>query len=498
MVPRLTKGGRSFKGAALYYLHDKRQDGERVRLTSERVSWTEVRNLPTESAERAWRMMADTASQQSVLKASAGIKATGRKLENPVLAYSLSWHPDEKPDRAEMIRAAEASMKALGLEDHQTVLVAHHDEPHPHVHILVNRVHPIDGRAAPLSRSKLVLSEWAEAYEKAQGRVLCEERVKNNAQRQLRRDFDRAVPDRTPRERPAPERTPRRDFQRAANENRGAYDARRAADRAARTNRQKAQSLRLAQAAKDRELSAKSRAIYARHRQQWQDLQKAHKDRKADIARQREAAVIAAIAEVKARQKGDWRAFYADQRKAERGFWRNEKSTLGKAWNMLRLAAETPVSKQGKEHRGQLSRVFNIIVSQKGRHDALKAVQEADKQLRSERSIESIRSTAKHTRDSFKDHYQRGWTQFQTDRAALIEQQEADRQGIKDSWKALRAEKAKEWQTFREEEDALTQRLGGDFRKARGEEHDREEEEGRSRGREFPRKPPKPPGGSRF
>ena len=28
MVPAITAGGRSFRGAALYYLHDKRQDGE--------------------------------------------------------------------------------------------------------------------------------------------------------------------------------------------------------------------------------------------------------------------------------------------------------------------------------------------------------------------------------------------------------------------------------------------------------------------------------------
>ena len=38
MVPALTTGGRSFKGAALYYLHDKRRAGEAERLTTERVA----------------------------------------------------------------------------------------------------------------------------------------------------------------------------------------------------------------------------------------------------------------------------------------------------------------------------------------------------------------------------------------------------------------------------------------------------------------------------
>ena len=35
MVPAITAGGRSFRGAALYYLHDKRRDGEAERLTTE-------------------------------------------------------------------------------------------------------------------------------------------------------------------------------------------------------------------------------------------------------------------------------------------------------------------------------------------------------------------------------------------------------------------------------------------------------------------------------
>jgi hypothetical protein len=78
MVPAITAGGRSFKGAALYYLHDKRQIGEAVRLTTGRVAWAETVNLPTRDPERAWKIMAHTALAQAHLKAAAGIKATGR------------------------------------------------------------------------------------------------------------------------------------------------------------------------------------------------------------------------------------------------------------------------------------------------------------------------------------------------------------------------------------------------------------------------------------
>ena len=69
--------------------------------------------------------------------------------------YSLSWGPDEKPTQAKMVTAARASLRALGLEQHQAVLVAHRDGTTPHVHVVANRVSIEDGRAAPLSQSRL-------------------------------------------------------------------------------------------------------------------------------------------------------------------------------------------------------------------------------------------------------------------------------------------------------------------------------------------------------
>jgi hypothetical protein len=183
MVPAITAGGRSFRGAFLYYAHDKRRDGETVRLTTARVAWIETANLPTGDPERAWRIMAHTALAQAELKAAAGTKATGRKLKHPVFAYSLAWRPGERPAKAEMMEAARASLKAQGLEQHQAIILCHTDEPQAHVHIIVNRVHPATGKAATLSNSKLKLSQWAEGYERERGKILCPQRVKNNARR---------------------------------------------------------------------------------------------------------------------------------------------------------------------------------------------------------------------------------------------------------------------------------------------------------------------------
>src|SRR3954466_5328745 len=119
MIPAITKGGRSFKGAFLYYAHDKQA------MTAARLAWSETINLRTTNPERAWKIMAATALAQGRLKAAAGVKATGRKLEKPVHAYSLSWHPTERPTRAEMIEAARESLAVQGLENHQAIILAH-------------------------------------------------------------------------------------------------------------------------------------------------------------------------------------------------------------------------------------------------------------------------------------------------------------------------------------------------------------------------------------
>ena len=49
---------------------------------------------------------------------------------------------------------ATESLKALRLEKHQALIMAHRGG-HPHVHVIVNRVDAESGKAAGFSRSKL-------------------------------------------------------------------------------------------------------------------------------------------------------------------------------------------------------------------------------------------------------------------------------------------------------------------------------------------------------
>ena len=183
MVVKMSASGRSFGGVADYCLHDRWVPGQGHPESAERVEWTETRNLATEQGDRAARIMAATAEASPDLKRLAGGAATGRKLEKPVCHYSLNWAKEEKPDRQEMLRAAERSLKALGMEKHQALIVSHRDGQ-PHVHVIANRVDPESGKAAGLSRSKLRLSKWAERYEREQGKIRCPARERNNKRRE--------------------------------------------------------------------------------------------------------------------------------------------------------------------------------------------------------------------------------------------------------------------------------------------------------------------------
>jgi hypothetical protein len=189
MLAKIAVRGSTFKSAAIYYLHDKHAN------TNERVEFTHTENLPTNDPEKAWRWMAFTAINSDRLKAADGsVKAGVGRRTKPVYKFALAWHPDEKPERIHMIETARSALAVLGFQDHQTLMVAHNDRDHRHLHLMVNVVHPETGRAHSPKFSKLSLSKWAEAYEREHGKIYCEDRVVNNEQRRInkqRRDEER-------------------------------------------------------------------------------------------------------------------------------------------------------------------------------------------------------------------------------------------------------------------------------------------------------------------
>lgn len=180
MIPRVTSKGKSFKGAGAYFLHDLGKA-----KTSERVAFTHTVNMLTNDPEKALKVMAWTAEHATELKQVSGQKLTGRKAENPVYNYVLAWPEDQRPDPAHMTAFGLRSLKALGLQDHEAIFIAHNDTDHLHLHVIANRVNPETGIMAKLSKDQLALSRLAQAYEQEMGQVYCANRVANNRERGL-------------------------------------------------------------------------------------------------------------------------------------------------------------------------------------------------------------------------------------------------------------------------------------------------------------------------
>jgi len=76
-------------------------------------------------------------------------EATGSRCKRPVWHSSLNWKPEENPTKEQMIKAANLYCSKMGADpkDHQIAVYQHHDKPHKHIHIYINRV-PTDGSKA--------------------------------------------------------------------------------------------------------------------------------------------------------------------------------------------------------------------------------------------------------------------------------------------------------------------------------------------------------------
>src|ERR1043165_6486956 len=129
MIPRI-QTGTSFKGAELYYLHDKRAEGEAVRDTKERVAWTYAINTLENEPEAVLAEMRHTAFDQFLLKLESGNRIDGRPCERPVMTVALSWAPDETLTREEMIAAGRSFLQHMKWQDLQVLFVGHNDTKH--------------------------------------------------------------------------------------------------------------------------------------------------------------------------------------------------------------------------------------------------------------------------------------------------------------------------------------------------------------------------------
>ena len=395
MVPDIAKKGHSFKGAFQYYLHDKGAD------TAERVGWTETRNLLTDDPNTARNLMIATSLHQDELKKAAGIKASGRKSTQHVYAYSLAWHPDEagQIDKSEMLRAVDESLAELQAENLQAVIVCHTDQDHPHVHVILNRVDPIDGRMHSFSNDRLKLSDWANRYERERGNIVTPAREEKRKIREQHQDKKERQAYAEEKRRTASER-PRDDLSPAAM------------------------------------LKALGEAQKQRHRAEWKQLSATNKELRNGINDDFRGRIRDAVALHKTECKPIWATYFREQRQRQQDFNRRENSVIGIIENAMATTAHQHMMGQ-LDGRGKLSATFTNALSSQRRKQAFEERLQMDRKQLSERLRGILDDDLKRLKDERSLALSGQREKFNNDRADLITRQDSEREKVREAWRQI-------------------------------------------------------------
>ena len=150
MLAQLEKPTNDFLALARYLIH-----GDARPTPPERVAWIATQNLATQDPELAAKIMAATA-------------ALSKRCTHACLHTIIAWHPDEQPTPEAMQEIAFKTLSLAGLAGHQALAMGHGDKAHPHLHLMINRVHPETGRAWSDSHSHrrfdAIMRELSEEY----------------------------------------------------------------------------------------------------------------------------------------------------------------------------------------------------------------------------------------------------------------------------------------------------------------------------------------------
>ena len=430
MTPKEPTGGRatgtSFKGAFMYYTHDKRGEGEDMRLTSDRVAWAEYRNLATDDPHLASSIMAATAANQSELKKAAGVPLPKKgESDQVVYHYSLGWHPDEAKGltKPEMLRAANESIRALSAEHCQAAIIAHNDTAHPHVHVILNRVNPETGEMLNLWQSQKRLSKWAMAYEQERGKVLCESRVENWNKR-------------------AAGETVHADKARA-------YHHHDQAKKLGHANDNDTAKTKAEQSRKDSDLSAYGEKQRHRHKSEWEALSKNYQDGKAAISRRHRQTNAAgrtayqqAAHDVREQFKPLRSALGRKQWGELMDFEKRERRLSGKLENAL-AAVRHARTLDPDSSRGFMSMSFNFLTSSKARKATLEKLHRSEWQNLNAAQKAEIGAATQKVKADQQAAYKAHRRSFNSDRQSLIDKQDAEKADLRRKWQNRKIERSR-------------------------------------------------------
>lgn len=422
-------GGHSFKGLHAYCAHDQGSGA-----TAERVDWTETRNLGTDDPAQAWKVMAATAKSQNELKRAAGIRAGRHAKEGAVMHVVIAFDKDEPRDRDTMIGAADELLSHLGVDpkkmrgkskpkrkqfadEHQVVMYAHNDTENPHIHLMVNTVHPEHGVKLPSSNDQLKAQKWALKFSKRHGTDHKTPAREENAK--MREDGEYVKGQRR--------------------KSRNVYEQEKALAQPANDNGQK-EAVQSAQRKKDAALALRGRSMATMHKRALETLIGNHEERKAALGRALKKETNKLKAQIREEYRPKWRDLKKRQQAERRTFDSLETSFFGKASNMAKALKATVRDVQDGS-TGFITRTFKVLTNAGERKAYLERAQQRQRATLGREQAERLKSGAEALTATHSKRMAAVRSNLMQERGQLLKRQEIERARLKEQWKERNAER---------------------------------------------------------
>jgi hypothetical protein len=335
-----------------------------------------------------------------------------------------------------MRQTAFDALRALGMENHQAIIVEHTDRPHKHVHVIVNLVDPETGQAVSLSNDAHKLDRWADDYEVTQGVIRSpDRRAKFHA-------LDNGI---EPPERPAQAKS------------REEWEATRALN--GEKAKQRAAEIKAAYAAHVANLKAAQNSAFKARIAESEKLWNSYKaDRKAVTDRYQ--PFIDAIWKSKRKspphpyteqalhelqESAEWKQLGRAQFAQRRLFNARERSLLGALGNAVRLHYVA------MRERGGLVNLFKLVISPAARRKQFQQQQETQKRALRQRQAQNRNERAATLKAARRVELAKLSQEFQKSRETMKARHATEVAAQKAVWRQLAAEREKVWSDYRKE-----------------------------------------------
>lgn len=429
--------GKSFKGLSAYLLQDENRE------SVERVGWSQTYNLAGADAAQAWRLMLATANSANALKEAAGIKK-GKAVKNTVYHYSINFNPDDDLTPEIQQRAVAESLKALGLEDHQSMAVEHTDKAHNHIHVMVNLIDPANGMSAAspqmgadgkkrskLSNSRRKLSSWAKKFERDNGLIVTEGRLANANKREQGEKVNAQRKTRNVHEREKAENNTdrRKDFVKRQHNDRA------------------------------KEIQEKSNALKQSSRLKWDALKESYAIEKEAIRVQMSPTMKAQSAAIKEEFKPEWKTLFRHQHFERYQFHKEQKTAVGRIWYGAMSVRQ--MVREGKGFKA-LQAAFSSVMQR----DILMMKQDNERAELSRVIKAEINEAMTQTKQDFDRQFKDSRTRFMDECDSLKSELDEEWAEIRGDWKAYNQERREAFESRRDREQ--TQERGFGMSQGRG------------------------------